>query len=93
MTKYKILLNLFIGLLIIGGLGGCAEKCPPPPEPIVKIVYKTKIVEVEVPCKIPKIHCEFSGTGVVPSKKAMECITIQKRALEACGGKIKKEVK
>jgi hypothetical protein len=85
----KIFNILIIGIVVVW-FSGCADKCPPPPEPIVKIVYKTKIVKVEVPCKIPAVHCDFSGDRFEPSKKAMMCVELQKRALEVCSGQLSK---
>jgi len=72
----KIFSILFIMLL----MGGCTTA--PPKEKIVT-VYKTKNVYIPQPCDA-KVTCDFSGDGFVPTKKLLECVVKQKRALEYC---------
>ncbi len=86
--KYAALIVLFS---VVTLFTGCGSKCPPTPEPIVKIVYKTKEVKVEVPCKLPEIDCDFVGEGFVPTEKLLQCVVTQKRALETCSGITKKK--
>lgn len=77
-------------LLIVVSLSGCGQECVPQP-PVVKIVYKTKKMYVEVPCKVDQDaiarDCDFDGKGFEPTVKLLQCIVSQKRALEACEGK------
>lgn len=77
MKTYKtILVLLSISVLF----GGCYNQ----PEPEIRTVYKTKEVKVPVKCKVPKIDCNFKGEGFDPTIRLLECIQLQKRALEAC---------
>ena len=70
-----ILITLFV-------LTGCTYKQP---EPVVKTVVVTEIKEVKVPvpCKVPKVTCDFNAPGFSPINKMLECIIMQKRALES----------
>ena len=83
MTSYKLL-----GVIALALLVGCA------PKTIIKdhVVYKTRTVYVQVPCDV-EVHCEFSGDGYTPTRKLMECIVKQKRAIEYCKQTHKEELK
>ena len=71
-------LVLVLGILIF--FTGCAKKEPCQP----KIVTEYKTVEVKVPVMldVPDIDCDFSGEGVVPTQKLLECVIMQKHILD-----------
>lgn len=77
----KTLTLLFIGCLGML-LSGCSEKQECLPE--VQVVYKTIEVPKVTSCKSPTVICDFSGDGYKPTKKLLECVVAQKRALEVC---------
>lgn len=77
MKTYKMLITVLIVSIFFGG-------CVSQPEPEIRTVYKTKEVKVPVKCKVPEINCSFKGEGFEPTIKLLECIQLQKRALEAC---------
>ena len=70
---------LLMGLVILT-MTGCNPKCEP------NTVYVDRVVEVKVPvkCTVPKVECEFSGVGSEPVAKLLECVVVQKRAMEVC---------
>lgn len=88
MRKYFLDLGMYwiymgiaiISLIIL--LNGCGEQT----DPLKPTSTKVQIVErkVIVACEIPKIECEFSGEGFIPTKKLLECVKIQKEALRIC---------
>ena len=47
---------------------------------------KVNVIEkkVAVACEVPKVECEFEGTGVVPTKKLLECVKLQKEVIRIC---------
>lgn len=47
---------------------------------------KVNIVEkkVVVACEVPKVECDFEGKGVIPTKKLLECVKIQKEVIRIC---------
>lgn len=51
-----------------------------------EVVTLTDTVEVKtaVKCEVPKLDCEFSGTGVKPGQKLLQCVILQKKIIEAC---------
>lgn len=68
-------------------LVGCST--PPQKECVQlepEIVYRETYKEIPVPvkCEVPEITCEFKGKGFVPTTKLLECVSLQKRALEYC---------
>jgi len=69
-------------VVIMVGLSGCSYK-EPKPEIKTVIVTKIKEVKVPVPCKVPKVSCDFSGPGFTPIHKLLECVVTQKKALES----------
>ena len=73
------LFNIVTVILITFLFTGCFCETP---EPIVKI--KTITVEKTVPCDLPKVHCDFHGEGFEPTQKLLDCVVIQKKALETC---------
>lgn len=75
MKTFSIIL-IMVSLL----LTGCSTK----QEPKTTIVYETKEILIPVPCKVPTINCDFSGEGFIPTQKLLDCVILQKRALEAC---------
>ena len=81
MLKY-ILATLLA--LFVTGCTWCEPK-PLPPEVVTNTVY----VKVPVKCNIPEINCDFTGKGFKPTEKLLECLVLQKRALELCNNKIK----
>ena len=78
MMIYKIITLV----LIMIGLSGCFDG-QPKPEIKTVIVTKIKEVKVPIPCKVPKVSCDFNGPGFTPINKLLECIIKQKRALES----------
>ena len=78
MMIYKIITLV----LIMIGLSGCFNG-QPKPEIKTVIVTKIKEVKVPVPCKVPKVSCDFNGPGFTPINKLLECVVKQKRALES----------
>lgn len=52
---------------------------------------KVQVVEkkVIVACEIPKVHCDFEGKGIIPSRKLIECVKIQKEVIKICTEKTK----
>jgi hypothetical protein len=76
MKIYKILL---LGLVLVL-FTGCGNIQPEP-----RVVTVTKEVKVYIPTKMkrPKIECDFKGDGTVPIAKLIECISLQKRVIEA----------
>lgn len=80
--RFVTIVGLFIVLL---SLLACSSKTYRPVnlQPTSnKIIVQEKIVTVK--CKIPKIDCEFTGDNYVPTKKLIECISLQKKAIEVC---------
>lgn len=72
---------LIIGLLSLSLVGCTATRVTD-----TKYVTVTETVDnkVAVKCEIPKVECEFSGTGIVPGQKLLACIALQKKIIEAC---------
>lgn len=83
---YKYILAALLTVIITG----CSFCEPTPQDPVIiyKTVYKTKIVKTPVVCDIATPTCDFKGKGYQPAIKAMECVTKQKRYIEACKGKV-----
>lgn len=54
--------------------------------PQKEVLTLTDTVEVKtaVRCEVPKLDCEFSGTGVQPGQKLLQCVILQKKIIEAC---------
>lgn len=77
MMIFKYILITTIVLLITG----CSLLVPEPK--LIHTIYTTKIIKVPVPCKVPKIDCNFRGSGFTPTVKLLECVTLQKRVLES----------
>lgn len=75
---YRLL--LILPIVFIGCFSN-KEVCKEP-----KVITKVEVVEKIVPikCKVPEVHCEFGGDDFEPTKKLLECIVEQKRALEVC---------
>jgi len=75
MMNFKYLLVIMLGIF----LAGCT--C----DPIIKevIIYKPRDVYIPTPCDID-VQCEFNGLGYIPTSKLLECVVIQKKALEYC---------
>lgn len=71
---------LGIGLAVI--LSGCTTTVNTPE----RLVVKQEVVETKVlvGCKLPKIECDFTGEGFVPTEKLLDCVQKQKKALELC---------
>jgi len=83
--KYEyafIILSMFLFLLL---MAGCATKQECKPD--IQIVYKTQDVYKEVPCGVPEVKCNFVGSGYEPTKKLLECVVEQKKAMAVCGKK------
>jgi len=79
--KYYIILSALIAMLFTG----CGvEPKPCVPKTVTKVIYKTKIVKVPVPCDMKKPTCDFKGDGYEPSIRMMECIVTQKKVIDAC---------
>lgn len=69
-----------IGLAVM--MSGCTTTIDTPE----RLVVKQEIVETKVlvGCKLPKIECEFTGEGFIPTEKLLDCVQKQKKALELC---------
>ena len=72
-----IILVSSISFLLIG----CASK-----QTVVSDIEIQKVY-VPVKCEVPEVHCDFKGEGYTPTQKLLECIVLQKRALEVCRAK------
>lgn len=74
-----LIVALTVIFFVLFFLTGCSTT---PPQPVV--ITKVEKVEVKVPVKpkIPKISCEFSGVGMTPTKKLLECVIFQKHILD-----------
>ena len=61
---------------------GCAGK----EDTLKPTSEKVNIIEkkVAVACEVPKIDCDFEGKGIVPTKKLLECVKIQKEVIRIC---------
>ena len=73
---YKLLLITIVILFT-----GC--NVPSTPEPI-QIVHETTEVSRVTKCVSPEVDCNFEGSGYTPTKKLLQCVIEQKRALEVC---------
>lgn len=81
MISYNIMKNIGLGCLISFLLVGCSSK-----QTVVSDIEIQKVY-VPVKCEVPEVHCDFKGEGYTPTQKLLECIVLQKRALEVCRGK------
>lgn len=87
--KVNAFLLLSCMLLVVMLLNhGCASDQPDPLKPTSS---RTQVVEkkVVVACEIPKIHCDFEGKGIIPSRKLIECVKLQKEVIKICTEKNK----
>ena len=75
----KLLVMVILFLVIISMFTGCTTKKP-------NVVYEIKTVEVKVPVReplvVPRITCNFSGKGIVPTEKLIKCISKQKAFID-----------
>lgn len=76
---------IVIGLMILVTtfwFNGCVgkEDALKPTSEKVNIVEK----KVVVACEVPKVECDFEGKGVIPTKKLLECVKIQKEVIRIC---------
>lgn len=74
-------LILLVLMVLLTGCGSTKE-----PLIITKIEIQEKLVEVNK-CKVPELHCDFSGEGFEPTKRLLECVILQKKYLDICTGK------
>lgn len=73
----KNILLICVGLMFVG----CTkEEC----KPEIQTIYKTETIVKTIPCPTIKVDCDFKGEQFVPTKKLLDCVILQKRALELC---------
>ncbi len=80
------LLMVIVGLYFSGCIFDQPEPCKECPPKEIQVQYKTQYVDRPVPCPDQNITCNFKGEGYVPTQKLLECVVLQKRALEVCYG-------
>ena len=75
----KISLLLILCLLSVVLFTGCATTKNTQPRVVTEV--KTVTVRVPIIYPVPEIKCEFTGKGVTPIAKLLDCIVLQKRVL------------
>ena len=88
---FTLLIFLVFVVFIIAMLSGCAKK--EPCEPKIVTEYKTIETKVPVMVEVPEIDCDFSGEGIEPTQKLLECVILQKRVLDNLRQASKTEIK
>jgi hypothetical protein len=83
---FSLIMLVFAGLYFAGCIFDSPEPCKPCPPPQVTIQYKTQYVDRPVPCPDQNVTCNFKGEGYTPTQRLLECVVLQKRALEVCYG-------
>lgn len=76
----SLLLIAIVTMMLIG-IWGCSSK-----EEVKPCVSKVEVVKEYVPvaCDVPDVNCEFSGDNFTPTQKLLECVVLQKKALDLC---------
>lgn len=71
-----------VSVLMLFWFNGCAEK----QDTLKPTSEKVSVIEkkVAVACEVPKIDCNFEGKGIVPTKKLLECVKLQKEVIRIC---------
>ena len=75
---YKYFIISLLSLMFLGCTGN------PKPEPKPVIVTEYKYINVEVPCEVPKVSCDFNGTKYEPTVHLLECIVKLKKSIKVC---------